>query len=411
MDNPVNLPESMPIVEVAPYYLTEEDVRTAAYALFDEADTYYEARIYANRVYSRSELLDQINRWSPYTQEESVIDLYGDNQGNITEKVKRAIERNTILYESAPEGDVRRPAQWTFQKDSFYYLSDEERSAHDSSWDNDAIMLEVTHGNLPYLLSASKRNGSDYKISSISAYLDEGSAPRQLDSRIFHAQLCRTKEPDAQQIESIRAKAQSILDSINLGQWKTDESFVEEQHYGEKTEYIIHVNVVPVFSGVSACRRPQINNLKSEEVYSSNYYLTDAHFEFSVNSDLLYFSLYSPVEVKNVVESIAPILDCDTLMGKAKNMLALSDLHHYDSLGISDGQDNIACTVEITDVSWGLNRINVPNSDEIYQYVPSVVFSGTVCIHEKDGNRIYYAEENVHLLALNALDGSVIQYA
>ena len=299
--NSVKLPESMPIVEVVPYYLNEEDVRAVANALFDENDAYYEARINSNRIYSRSELLEQINRWSQYTQEQSVISLYGENRGNITEKVKRAIERNTILCESAPEEDVRLPARWTFQKDSFYYLTDEERSTHDFSVDNDAIMLEVTHKDLPYLLSVAKRNRTDYKISNVSAYLNEGSAPRQLDSRIFHAQLCRTNEPDAQQIELIKTKAQSILDSINLGQWKIDHYFVEEQHYGECSEYIIHIDAVPVFSGVSACRRPQIDSLKSKEVYSSNYYITDVHFEFSANGDMLYFNLCSPVEAKKVV--------------------------------------------------------------------------------------------------------------
>lgn len=409
--NSVKLPESMPIVEVVPYYLNEEDVRAVANALFDENDAYYEARINSNRIYSRSELLEQINRWSQYTQEQSVISLYGENRGNITEKVKRAIERNTILCESAPEEDVRLPARWTFQKDSFYYLTDEERSTHDFSVDNDAIMLEVTHKDLPYLLSVAKRNRTDYKISNVSAYLNEGSAPRQLDSRIFHAQLCRTNEPDAQQIELIKTKAQSILDSINLGQWKIDHYFVEEQHYGECSEYIIHIDAVPVFSGVSACRRPQIDNLKSKEVYSSNYYITDVHFEFSANGDMLYFNLCSPVEAKKVVESNAPILNYDTLLAKARNMLELSDIHNYDSFGISDGQENIACAVEISDVSYGLNRINIPNSDESYLYVPSVVFSGTISIYEKNGNNVYFIEKNVHLLALNATDGSVIRYA
>lgn len=409
--NPVQLYESLPIVEVAPYYLMEEDVHAVANALFDENDVFYEARINSNRIYSRSELLDQINRWSQYTQEQSVINLYGDDQGNITEKVKRAIERNTILCESAPEEDVRLPARWTFQKDSFYYLADEERSTHDFSTDNDAIMLELTHRGLPYLLSAVKRNGFDYKISNISAYLNGGSAPRQLDSRILYAQLCRTNEPDAQQIELVKSKARNILDSINLGQWEIDKYFVEDQHYGENTEYVIHIDAVPVFPGASACRQPQLESLKSEEVNSSNYYITDVHFEFSANGDLLYFNLCSPVEIKNVVKRNAPTLDYDILIAKARNVLELSNIHNYDSLGISDGQDNIACTVEITDMSYGLNRTNMPNSDESYQYVPSVVFSGTISIHDKEGNNIYYFEEKDHLLALNATDGSVIRYA
>lgn len=112
-----------------------------------------------------------------------------------------------------------------------------------------------------------------------------------------------------------------------------------------------------------------------------------------------------------MVEKNAPILDFDTLIAKARNMLELSDIHNYDSFGISDGQENIACAVEISDVSYGLNRINISNSDESYLYVPSVVFSGTISIYEKNGNKVYFIEENVHLLALNATDGSVIRYA
>lgn len=93
---------------------------------------------------------------------------------------------------------------------------------------------------------------------------------------------------------------------MQMGDWKIDEYYLEST---EMDEFIIHINAVPQLCGVSALRIPQLGNLKSEEVFSSNYYLTNASFEFSPAGDLLYFELQSPVDISTIVNNNVAILD------------------------------------------------------------------------------------------------------
>lgn len=407
----LKLPKSMPIVDVVPHYLTEEDARIVAQTLFGDQAQYYEARLYANRIYSRNELLDQISRWSHYTSEDAVEMLYGSNQEKTTEKVKKAIERNTLLLENAPEEDTRIPTQWQFHKESFYYLSQEDYQTQDTSMDNDEIMLEVICCDLPYIYTAAKRDMNDFKLNYLSAHLDEGAAPRQLDLRILRAQLCRTEKPGDSALAAAQQKAELLLKNMNLGNWQIDTCYVEEVSYETASEYIIHVGAVPVFAETPACRHLQLENLKSKEIYASNYYITDVNFEFSPNGDLLSFELRSPVDEANATNSDVPLLGRDALLERAKEVLCLSDIFNYDPLGISQKDNSVLCSISVSKTVCGLSRINVADMEQCYRYVPSVVFYGTVYIQDRNKEMTFFINDNVPLLTLNAQDGSIIQFS
>lgn len=66
------------------------------------------------------------------------------------------------------------------------------------------------------------------------------------------------------------------------------------------------------------------------------------------------------------------------------------------------------CTVKISQVEYGLTRTKAPNTDESYYYVPASVFRGSVEYCIKDTGEVFYFQEDVPLLMLNAVDGSVI---
>ena len=57
---------NVPVVQVQPHFLTEEDVKKVATALWGDAD-YYEARPLLNAEYSVDEIRAKIERWAEYS--------------------------------------------------------------------------------------------------------------------------------------------------------------------------------------------------------------------------------------------------------------------------------------------------------------------------------------------------------
>ena len=220
----------------------------------------------------------------------------------------------------------------------------------------------------------------------------------------------------------VTAKAERILDDMDLGQWQIDTAYIHTTYYGDTPEYIIIVSAVPVFNGTSAVRVPQIGNLKSMSVYASNYYMTDANFQFSVNGDLLDFSMFSPINIKEILNENVATKCIDELLELAKNHLMLSDYHEYgmstDYLDLmqEDAGEEFVCQVDICQMDYGMLRVKVPSTDESYYYVPGIILSGTIDYIGKHTGNVYAAsgetiwnDRIVPLIALNAVDGSVIE--
>ena len=81
VQNSINTPD-MPVIEVVPHTLTEEDARNVAFALCGSSANFYEAEPMLNERYSKREIIAQINRWAPYTSTEGMQYLFpGMDQG------------------------------------------------------------------------------------------------------------------------------------------------------------------------------------------------------------------------------------------------------------------------------------------------------------------------------------------
>lgn len=398
-------------VEVQPRYLTEEDVRRVANVLFGDAD-FYEIEPRLAPVYSKQEMQDSIQRWSQYTNQASLQELYGNYGGNLEfaeTVIKSYIEDYTVQCETAGEYDTHEPCQWKFRKESYYWYAASDLNGKNLDSENDAIQAMIQIGDVQYEFSASTRNKDDFKINNLAAYLSSGDSPYSIDERIYRAKLCRTVAPTESQIEAVKSRAETMLEQMALGSWMVDECYVDKNYYGDATEYTICVKAVPVLNGIPAMRRPQLTNLKSDEAYASNYYLTDVEFEFSAYGDLVSFWMYSPIDVHEVMNDNVAIYDSDSLLEKARNSLELSDYYSYGFPGGLDALDqDVGCVVDITDMDMKLTRVKVPNTDESYYYVPALVLVGNVEYYGKDNGAVYDRSENVTLLVMNAIDGSII---
>lgn len=399
----------MPVVRIAPDFLSENDAKRVAHVLFGNADFYESEPMFAP-TYSKEEIQEKIRRWSPFTNSNAIQQLYGQPMDHVVDIVKRFIEEYTLQYEQAPDESPHKPCEWKFRKTSDYRYSDEQiyEEQIDTSADNDEITASLRVNNIEYQYNAATRNREDYKLNYISVYPYTGISPNGIDSLIINSQLCRTEKPTDEEISYAFNLADTWLKDMEMGEWSIDQCNVKTTYYGDIPEYVICISAVPVIQGVPAIRYPQLDNLKSENVYDSNYYYTDACFEFSANGDLMLFRMYSPIEIKEVVNENAALLSADDLLAKAKTYLQLSDLYAY-GIGSETEQleDKIGCKVEISNLDIGLTRIKVQDSDD-YFYVPSFVLKGNVEYYNKKSAEVIFSADNVTLLVLNAVDGSII---
>ena len=399
----------MPVIEVKPHYLSREDAKKVAYALFGDVP-FYEAEPLLDPIYSAEEIQEKLTRWTPYTSSQAVEQLYGENTDWIIDVVKGFILDYTELYETANESSTDNPCEWSFKKIPFYQLPRDEAAAVNSSTETDSIQASLKIDQVPYRFIVETRDQADYKANYINAYIYDGISPGFIDERIFNATLCRTDKPDDSQIQTIRQQAEDILRKMELGEWKIDECYLSEVFYGEIPEYFINIRAVPVLNGVAAIRQAQPTELTSDDVYAANYAMTDVQFRFAPNGELLNFVMQSPIDVVQVLNDNVKVLGIMDMIEQAKTTLSYSDYHQYDQqFLIESAKEPLQCSVKICDVMYNLNRIRVPNTEANYYYVPCMTLQGTVEFTGKESGSLYYISDTpIPLVAINAVDGSII---
>ena len=64
--------------------------------------------------------------------------------------------------------------------------------------------------------------------------------------------------------------------------------------------------------------------------------------------------------------------------------------------------------VLINQIEYNLIRVKKPNTDDYYYYVPGYLFSGNIELFDKSSGETFSYLEDINLMALNAVDGSVV---
>lgn len=401
---------NMPVVQVESHALTAEDAKRVAYALFPDA-VFYEAEPARDYNYSKDEIQAKIQRWSYYANETALRDLYGEQKfGSAVDVIKDYIEQYTEMYETAPQDNPHTPCQWEMRKTSNYLIPAGELIGVDISNDNDEISTQFTYNGIPYYYTAATRDKDDFKVNMISVSINDGLSPSNIDSRIFRAQLCRTEKPGLDQVNSARANAEEILSKLNMGDWQIDECYIGNGFYSHPDEYVIYVNAVPTFNSVPVLRRPQLTSLRNENGYAASEYYTEANFEFAPTGELISFKLYTPLDIQSVVTENAVIMSMEDIMERAQKLLSLTDAYSYGFGSLLEYvEENVECSIVVSDVEFGLSRIKVPDQDNCYYYVPSILLKGwPECVGTESETVYYYSDDPETLMVINALDGSVI---
>lgn len=399
----------MPIVEVAPHFLTEDDAKRISEVLFEGA-VCYDAQPSFATVYSKEEIRAKIARWSQYVSDESIEKLFGSPQINAANVVRDFIGDYTQLLENAPDKKAETPCTWVY-KESWRYSYSESQVKEENipvSMD-DMICAEVYYNDIPYRYTVTTRNKSDYKYNMIYAVVDYGMSPWNVDDMILQEKLCRNIVPSQEQIEHVSHKAYGLLCKMGIGEWQVDCCEVQQIKRGDAIDYQINVKAVPMFNGSPAIRMPQLSNLKSKENYASNYYLTDANFTFAPDGTLISFQLFSPIDIIGVIAENSKIQSIDSLMEIAKKHFTLSDAYNYGIGGTLDESDQkVECNIVINKLKYGLARVKVIDADDRYYYVPSILLLGNVEYSLANTGETCFYRESASLLHINAIDGSII---
>ncbi len=398
--------QSLPVIKVSPHYITGKDAQNVAQALFGDAFAYQKASASAPQ-FSRKQLQKIISALSPYSNQQAVKDLYGTtaDMSEEIESIKRYISYCTEKLESAPTDNPNPPCDWTMGKDGY---------------NNDVIFACIEYGDLEYEFGITSHNGDDYKLNEIYINLGNGIGPTTL-KRILHAQLCRTPEPTAEQIGNAGEKGQEILDKLAFGQWDVYDTCVITEYFGDTPEYSILVKAYPRINGFAVIGGQNNVNLTGGNTFSSAYGLSSAEIQFNAYGDLVMFRLDSPIDIIETVNANVATLSVSELQDKAKTFLTLCD--SKTNFGIPAGYpealetihgEKVVCKIEITQAEYGLSRVNVPNVDDEFYYLPAFVYKGTATYQGKDSGAVFqstdqYGGQSQPLVWINAVDGSIIQ--
>lgn len=398
MDLPsVRWPSMVTGFEVQPHFLTEEDSARAAHALFGDGP-FYEADRMGQERWSKEELREKIRILTEY-QGTTASGLL------LSDEVRSAnIRKCNELLETAPEELHREEFDWKYRPFGYYHWTDEELAAMEKE-DMPELRAATKVGEIPYVFTSSWRDGTDYKFSGLSAAINGSNLG--WDEVYYQSQISFHEKPSEEEIENLKVQAEKTLNAMGLGCWRVDSTWIREVGFGSGPQYQVHVIALPALGDTPVLRRPQPSNLKEKDVYASNYWLTETELIYGMDGQLIRMQLLSPLEQTG--EKEYGIQSEEALVARARQMLTLSDSDQYAYNLYMDGK--YPCDVHVSEMDLGLVRVRVPNRDAVYQYIPAVIFYGTVDFQIGDTtHRIedHQLGEKIPLLVLNAVDGSVI---
>jgi len=291
--------QPLPVVEVQPRFLTEEDAQRVARLFFGDTVGYESDYIFAEPKLSRQEIQDAIDRWTPYLDQANIAALNGQEDEMTAQVVTAFLEEYRAMYETAPETVERTPCLWQFFEKGHYY---------GDFYGSNMIKAEYTFQGVPYTYTVESQNNSAYRGNRIEIWIREG-GPLSMDSAIYTARLCRTDRPAQAQLEAVQAKAQSILDQMELGSWQVRSCTLQEYSPGPDADpryipaYSIKILACPVIRGIPVIAQDRAMGAGDDSYTES----PSASFEFSANGDLIHFELYDPIVEVSTTDAITPL--------------------------------------------------------------------------------------------------------
>lgn len=400
---PVSM-DSNPVVSVQPHEFTAEEAQQIGKAIFGDA-TFY--KYVYGRLPTASEMEANITRWETYLSDGIVNDLVGGNDlliNDVEQVLLRYKEKYAEAMITAPSIFEPSLCDWTFHPDSYYLGEFAEKEPM-------TIRTIVSKDDVQYRFDIANRTGPDFTVHMISAYLYNESSPNNIDTLVQQYELCKSPEPSEAQLKSIETQVYSILNALNTGEWTIDCCQFDRLNRGMSEAYIITVKATPVFAESAVLRQTQLTNLKSTSDRAQHFYYTDAEFTFAPSGTLLSCTIQSPVDVIQIDEHRETLSE-DTLLQKAKDLLARHSVDDYSGYYIADSNKKLSAKVFIENIVGGLARIEIHNGRD-YLYVPAICLDGHYEIYDENGALLANSEEDgrSRMMVINAIDGTEISFS
>lgn len=383
---------SMDVLRVTPHTITSDEAQRIAHAIFGDVDVYE----YSTEM-SKAELEEKILELRQYISNWDVlVKTYGGDEilaAWVQKNYEGRIADLEELYAEASDSVESKVCDWTFHSESYY--SDPSWGISNEDEITQAIKATIWVDGTPYVYSVSNRDAEDYRIHSVYAYID--------DLVVSESQKYSTQEI-ADDIDRMKTQAQQILDSMGMGEWVIDSATVSKRmnYDGGDSFWICTIIACPVYEGVKVTYQGQLSNLKSDDVYASNYYYENITFVFS-GGRLTSFFYDSPLDVIDMTENVS-LLTFDEAIGIFETQMSLNDAAYY--LGATTAE------VDVTDVELGFARIRVQNDETDFYLAPAYTFYGITTIYDDKGEIIEWSSDDTvtkeRLLTVNAVDGTII---
>ena len=437
---------NMPIVQVRPMVINGPKARQIVQALFGDAPIYEKTN-----EKSKSEWEDLIISISNWTSDEAIRQAHGDNLSQDEIESIRA-SRQSILdsykaaYEEAREVVPKEECQFRFYREFTRYsfdgagaYADEPSYYEDIPYGQGYELQAVAElDGLRYHIWFHNRDADDFRNHSASVFIEETDGPDVMNEYKRSIGLLSETPPTAEQISEAERKTREMLSAMGIGDWQVKG---KEQHndFTESEDahkdYFISVQCLPVYEGVVVTRQQGLSNIKSTNVYASNYYYEELNFQFSNDGRLLSFHYTGPLELVQVVNANVPVMSMAEIQQRVHEQLILSDLDslwEYNRPGVIENIFGgapmsaeelatqkafftaVSAEYNITSVEIGLARTRIKDNKTDFYLVPAVTLRGQSTILNAQGDNLgviatgVMPGQDTTILGLNLVDGTVL---
>ena len=391
-----------PILQVTPHDFTSEEAEQLAAAIFGEAEMYE-----YSQTLSKLQLEERILELRRFVSDWEGLVAYYDGDETLAqaviEKYQAEIEMYSRQYEQAPDTVEPVACDWRAHPLSYYEdMSQIVALAGDIESLDKTLYIKATTviDGWPYVFSVANRDEQDFRLHTVSAYLNLPGAT------VSHYS---SKEPSQAELAEVRAEIERILGEladIGLGEWVIDtckiSAAINWADGGDDPVYHIYALACPKYNGVKVTHQQQLMSVKSEDAYASDYYYEQITFDYS-DGKLISFEYQSPMDVVGLVNRNVEILTLEQVVDRLKKQLLLSTVGAPDSQSHDLNAERTEYVVD--EVELGLVRTRIKNNEKDFYLVPAYTFHAYYEVYDTEGAAIDGSE---CVFVINAVDGSII---
>ena len=410
--------EKLPVVEVVPHKLTDQDAQRMAKVFYGDAPV-YDIGIGQQRQLTRKEIQRRIDFLTPYLDTTKLAGLWTlDDTIAQPDRIQPDLETMQGQLKIAPE-EIQEPL-WN-------------GTVAETTGDGYEVLnlFGYVDGD-PYRFTAQSIEAGLYRENGMMILLNDG-GEENTASFIGDAQVFAGGPPAAGKPEELSRWAQEMLDQMAPGQWKVVGTRIRKEvqdsysngtnlHLGQSVRYYINVDATPMTHGVPGIFWPTSQNLEAYQYSldedweddSASYPDSYAYFAFNADGKLNTIGFVNPEEEVRLVQENVEILPMEQLI-----RIVQEQLTRYNDEIITSGTcnlpydvdlDAVELQVEIHQGDFGMARIPAEDQPGHFYRVPAISFRGQGYAKDKEtGEMVELKTVNGGtLVTINAMDGTVI---